>query len=115
MFNINDFIVLYRDKLRAVGVTGSTVRIQNLPLRSGRLRSITHVTVENQTSPYTKLRIGISNAGEDFYLDELDSPAADELVVGYADILLGDRDRLFAELTGTVTRDFLVLPLAGGE
>lgn len=115
MHNINEFDCLYRRKKREPGVTGSPVRISLKPLDSKTLRVLTHVAAENQTSAFTKIRLGISNRGEDYYLDELQTVAADELCVNRSDLLLMDGDRFFAEFTGTTTGDDLVLVANGWE
>lgn len=115
MPNINDFDRLYRRTKTGVGVTGETVRLRLNPVRARKLRVLTHVTVENQTSPYTKCRLGINAAGRYHYLDELQTIAADELAVSRSDIILGEGDYFFAELTGTTTGDDLILTCVGWE
>jgi len=113
--NINDFDRLYRRTLTAAGVTGETVRLRLKPISAKKLRVLTHVTVENQTSPYTKCRLGIINGGMDHYLDELTTIAADELAVSRSDIILGEGDVFFAELTDTSNNDLLVMTCVGWE
>lgn len=115
MFDINQFSSLYRRTKREAGVTGSLVRISLRPVSSKKLRVLTHVTVENQTNSFTKARLGISNRGVDYFVDEIQNVSADELLVSRSDILLGDGDRFFAELTGTTTGDVCVLNCAGWE
>lgn len=115
MYQLYEFERLYRRKLRATGITGSVVRLQTSPLKSQKIRVLTHITVEDQDNAYTLLRIGVSNRGEPYYLDELTSPAAAELAVAVNDILLGDGDRFFAELTGTTDGDTLVMCLSGWD
>jgi len=115
MFTLYEFDRLYRRKLRATGVTGSVVRMQTKPLRPGKLRVISHVTVENETNAYTLLRIGITNLGEAYSLDELTTPGLGELAVCHEDHVLGDGDCFFADLTGTTTGDVLLMALSGWE
>ena len=113
--NVNDFDRLYRRTKTGIGVTGSAVRLRLEPIRAKTLRVLTHVTVENLTSAYTKCRLGIVNGGSDHYLDELTTIAADELTVSRSDIILGEGDYFFAELTGTTTGDILVMTCIGWE
>lgn len=115
MTRITEFDRLYRRKIRAAGVTGSVVRMQTKPLGPGTIRVISHVTVENETNAYTLLRIGISNLGELYPLDELTTPAAGELATCHEDHVLGDGDRFYADLTGTTDGDVLVLVVTGWE
>lgn len=115
MFDINQFTSIYRRTKRAAGVTGSLVRISLNPVSAKKLRVLTHVTIENQTTAFTKVRLGISNRGVDYFLDELQNLVADELAVYRSYILLGDGDRFFAELTGTTTGDVVILNCVGWE
>ena len=73
------------------------------------------MTVEDKTSGYTKCRLGIDAFGRIHYLDELTNPAAGELAVEKADILLGEGDAIFAELTGATPGDKLVMTCIGWE
>lgn len=98
-----------------MGVTGQLVRLALHPIEPKKLRVLTHVTVENKTSPYEKCRLGITSTGRDHYLDELQTIAANELAVSRSDILLGERDVFFAELTGTHNPDELVMTCVGWE
>lgn len=115
MPNIYNFDHLYRRTKGATGLTGSTVRISLGRIGAKTVRVLTHATIENLTSAFTKLRIGIKNVGIDYYLDELQTIAANELVVSKSDILLGEGDQFFTEFTGTTTGDVLVMNCIGWE
>jgi len=115
MTDLYQFDRLYRRKIRATGVTGSVVRMQTNPLGPGKIRVLSHVTVENETNAYTLLRIGITNLGEVYPLDELTAPALGELATCHEDHLLGDGDRFYADLTGTTDDDVLVMVVTGWE
>jgi len=115
MFDINQFDSIYRRTQKGVGVTGSLVRISLKPVKSKKLRVLTHVSCENQTSAFTKVRLGIHNRGSDYYIDELQTVSANELCVSNNDILLGDGDRFFAEFTGTTDDNVLLLNAFGWE
>ena len=79
--NINEFDQLFRRTIKELAGATSPHRIKLDRIDAKTLRLLTHVTVENKTLTYTKCRIGINNGGNDHYLDELENPAADELVV----------------------------------
>lgn len=113
--NINDFSRLYRRTVTGVGVTNGTVRLKLNRIKAQKIRTLTHVTVENQTLAYDKCRLGIDASGRDHFLDELTTIAADELAVSRSDILLGEGDVFFAELTGTDTGDVLIMTCIGWE
>jgi len=114
-YNINNFSQLYRRSIKGDGETGAVVRLTLNRIKPRVARVLTHVTVENQTSAYTKCRLGIDAGGRDHYLDELTTIAADELAVSRSDILLGEGDSFFAELTGTTGGDVLVMTCVGWE
>lgn len=113
--NVYDFDRLYRRTKIGLGVTDSLVRLSLSPIPPNTLRVLTHVTVENKGHSYTKCRVGIATPGRDHYLDELTTIAANELAVSRSDVLLGEGDSFFAELTGTTTGDELVMTCAGWE
>lgn len=113
--NINDFDQLYRRTITEKAGSGTTHRIKLDRIPARRVRVLTHVTVENKTLAYTKCRLGIDASGRDHYLDELDAPAADELAVSRSDIILGEGDIFFAELTGTAADQLLVMTCVGWE
>jgi len=115
LFDIMKFRQLFRSKKTASGLTGETVNIVLPRVKPGHMRILTHVTVEDKTSAYTKCRLAIDNGGNVFYLDELESPAANELGVARSDVVLGEADVFFAELTGTTTADQLVMTCCGWE
>ena len=95
------------------GVSGEVVKIKLGRVSAKKLRVLTHVTVENKSSSYTKVRLAIDAGGVIHYLDELITVAANELVVSRSDILLVEGDSFYAELTGTVTADKLVMTCIG--
>ena len=115
LLDMNKFERLYRRKMKALGLTASTVYIKLKPVAAGKIRVLTHVTVENTGNDYTKVRLGIDNGGVLYYLDELASPTADELAVARSDVLLGEGDRFFAELIGTTTGNELIMTCCGWE
>ncbi len=111
--NLYDFDLLFRQKQTAQGITTSVVRMALKPVEPGWIRVLNRVTVENLTTAYTEVRLGINNRGEDYYLDELTSPSANELAVQRSLILLGEGDSFFADLTGTTTGDDLIFLAIG--
>ncbi|HEA66031.1 hypothetical protein LCGC14_1989150 [marine sediment metagenome] len=113
--NIQDFSQIYRRKVRGVSDGSSTIRLKLGRVGPKKLRVLTHVTVEDRTTSFTKCRLGTSNGAIDFYLDELTTLAAAELAVSRSDILLGESDVFFAELTGTTSGDDLVMNCIGWE
>ena len=113
--NINDFTRLYRRTVRVKSDGSATVRIELRRIKAREMRTLSNVSEENQTSAYTKCRLGINNGGNDHYLDELQTIAAKELVVSRSDYVLGEGDIFLAELTGTINADILVMTCVGWE
>jgi len=115
MPNIFDFDRLYRRTVTGSGDASAVVYLDLNPIKPGRFRVLTHVTVENKTASSTKFRLAIRRAERLHYVDELSSPAAGELAVSRSDILLGEKDIFCAELTGTHDIDELVMCAIGWE
>jgi hypothetical protein len=121
--NVNSFDSLYRERSAAYGVTGASIILETKRVNPGRIRVLTHVSIENKTNSYTKnktnsytkCRLSIYNGAVDFMIDEAIYPGEDELLVHPKDILLGEGDILRATLTGTTTADELELHAIGWE
>jgi len=113
LLNINEFHRLYRANTFGDGLTTSTVYLYLPRVRAGRIRVLTHVTVESTVHGCDTIRLGIENGGVRYYLDELKTVAAAELCVSRSDILLGEGDRFFAELQGTTTGAKLTMTCVG--
>ena len=113
MPNIFDFDTLFRRTIRSAGLTGSVVTIALERISPKTLLVLTHVTVEDKTNSFTKVRLAIDRGGFIHYLDELTTIAAAELVVGSDVIPLGEGDVFITELTGTTTGDVLVFTCVG--
>lgn len=113
--NISDFHCLYRRTITAVGVENGSVSIKLDRVAAGKLRVLTHVTVENLDNGTEIIRLAIHAGGRNHYLDELLAVPEAELCVSRSDILLGEGDVFFAELTGTDGDDRLVMTCIGWE
>lgn len=113
--NINNFDRLYRRTVNGVSDNATTFRLKLNRIKARKIRVLSHVTVENLTDGYTKCRLGIDASGRDHYLDELTNPVAKELGVSRSDIILGEGDVFFAELTGTTDGDVLIMTCIGWE
>lgn len=111
--NVNEFDLLYRRRINATGLTGSTVYLKLGPVGPGKIRILTHVSIENKTNSYTKCRLSTYNGATDLFLDEAIYPDEDELLIHKHDIILGEGDQLRAALTGTTTGDDLELLAVG--
>jgi hypothetical protein len=113
--NINDFQRLYRRIVTKAGDSSGLVYLELDRVKTGKIRVLTHVTVEDRTNDCTKFRLAIKHAGRFHYLDELASPEANELATSRSDILLGEQDIFLAEVTGSTDGDELVMCAVGWE
>ena len=113
--NTNDFDSLYRERVTALGVTGSDVVVELSKVDPHRVRVLSHLAVENKTSAYTLFRLSIYNGATEIFLDETIYPDQAELLVHPKDIALGESDVVRATLTGTVTGDLIELHAVGWE
>jgi len=113
--NIFNFDQIFRETMIEAGVTAQSVALLLDPVPPKTLRVLTHVTIEDETTAFTKVRLGILNAGVTFYVDELKAVLANELCVSRSDILLGEGDRFFAQLTGTTTGDLIKMVAIGWD
>lgn len=114
-YNIGEFTRLYRRTLKGQGETGATVWLKLSRIKPRIIRVLSIVSVENTTNAFDKCRLGISNLGQLHYIDEIQTIAADELIVCKSVINLGESDILFAELTGTTTDDIVIMTCVGWE
>lgn len=115
MMNVDEFDLLYRERQTAVGITGTNITMKAERVRPGRIRVLTHVSIENKTSAYTECRLSIYNGATGFTVDQAIFPDKEELLVHPKDILLGEGDVLRATLTGTTTGDVIEMHLIGWE
>lgn len=115
MPNLNDFNRLYRRTVKIQADGTDPIRLELDTVHPQVLRKLTHVTVENTGDGYTKCRLGIQRSGRDHYLDELTDVAQNELAVSRSDILLGEGDIFFSQLTGTDDGSQLIMTCVGTE
>lgn len=113
--NINDFDRLYRRRITKKADAADPYYLKLSRIGVKKLRVLTHVTVENKTDGYDKCRLGIDNGGLKYYLDELTLVLVNELAVSRSDIILGEGDVFFAELSGGIENDELVMTCVGWE
>lgn len=87
------------------------LRMDRVPV--GFLFCIQHVTVENETTAYTNLRLIKARPGREFPLEEQDSPEAATLYWMADDFYLVPGQYLLARLTGCTAGDKLRVYITG--
>lgn len=113
--NILNFDISYRRRITGVGATGAGIYLALNRVKAGRIRVLTHASIENKTNAYTLCRLSVYNGATDFMIDEAIFPGAAELLVHPKDIVMGEGDILRANLTGTTTGDELEMHVIGWE
>jgi len=113
--NINDFDQLYRRTIMEPAGATSPHRLKLDRVGARIVRVLTHVTVEHKTVGNVDIRLGINAGGRNHYLDELTTVVANELAVSRSDIILGEGDVFFAQLTGATAGEELVMSCVGWE
>lgn len=113
--NLFEVTRTYRNTIHKSSDGSAQIRLELDRVKSKRRRVLTHVTVENETTAYTKVRLAIKRTNRTHYLDELATPGAAELAVSRSEIILEELDQFFALLSGTTSGDVLRLTAIGWE
>lgn len=82
-------------------------------VETGKLLVVTHISVENKTTVYTNLRIGIERTGVFAPHEEEKSPVAAEVYWTRSQILVPAGSKLRARLTGCTASDVLEMHVQG--
>jgi hypothetical protein len=95
------------------GAVGTVDDLESPLVEPGHYLEVTHVAVENRTTAYTRLTIGVAG-GLDFYEnEEEDSPAANNIYWTKSKFLIPAGKRLRARLTGCTSGDNLHMTYEG--
>jgi len=82
-------------------------------VEQGKILEVTHVAVENRTTAYTRLVIGVADGLSFFEKEEQDSPAADNIYWSRSKFLIPAGKKLRARLTGCISGDDLHMTYEG--
>lgn len=98
--------LIYDRKIIESAAAG-TNNLRTNKVKPGRIQKVRIVVVENKTSAYTKLRVGIFDNGVFYgYFEEM-NPQADELVFVTDEMVLREGQQIQAELQGCTAGDSL--------
>jgi len=92
---------------------GSYDDLESEAVKPGTVLEIRHVAVENKTTAYTRLTIGISDGIFFFEKEEEDNPAADNIYWTKSKFLIPAGKKLRARLTGCTSGDELRMAYEG--
>jgi len=87
--------------------------LESRQVEPGTILEIRHVAVENRTTTYTRLVIGVADALSFFEKEEGDSPAADNIYWTRSKFLIPPGKKLRARLTGCLLNDDLHMSYEG--
>ena len=79
----------------------------------GTILEVRHIAVENRTTAYTRLVIGVADGLSFFQKEEEDSPAADNIYWTKSKFLIPAGKKLRARLTGCTAADDLHMSYEG--
>ena len=113
MLNRTERENVFRRRLSAVSAGGTYDDLKFGPVKSGELYKIEQISVENETTAFTKIRVFTNGHGYSHYRFEQASPAATTLYWSEEDIYLGEGDILVVRCTGCTNGDKLAAYLDG--
>ena len=87
--------------------------LETAPLKSNQFLIADHVSVENKTTAYTNLRIGIKNGSEFTALEEEKTPVAAEVYWSKSELKFSEHERVCCRLTGCTSGDVLQVTIQG--
>jgi hypothetical protein len=87
--------------------------LESETVKPGTVLEIRHVAVENRTTAYTRLVIGVGDGLSFFEKEEEDAPGADNIYWTRSKFLIPSGKKLRARLTGCTSGDELRLTYEG--
>lgn len=95
------------------GAAGTTDDLESPQVEPGFLLEVRHVAVENRTTAYTRLIIGVADGLSFFQKEEEDSPQPNNLYWTASYFLIPAGKKLRARLTGCTAGDNLHMTYEG--
>ena len=103
----------YRQSIEAKSAAATYDDLETAPLKENTLLIVDHVSVENETTAYTNLRIGIKQGSTFTPLEEEKSPAAAEVYWSKSELKFKEHERVCCRLTGCTSGDVLKATIQG--
>jgi len=95
------------------GASAGTNDLESPLVELGTILEVRHVAVENRTTAYTRLVIGVADGISFFQKEEEDSPAANNIYWTDSKFLIPAGKKLRARLTGCTSGDKLHMAYEG--
>jgi len=106
---------LFRRRIIHISDGSATITIDDEQVHTARMQMLTRVCVENETSDYDRLRLGVLSSGLFQPHEEENNPNSDTLYWMSEEIMLGESENLRIELTGTTADDRISVYIIGYE
>ena len=87
--------------------------LETPPLKANQFLIADHVSVENKTTAYTNLRLGIKSAQTFTPVEEEKTPVAGEIYWSKSEIKITEHERFCCRLTGCTSGDVLEVTIQG--
>ena len=101
------------DEVVKASAAGTQDDLESPLVEQGRILEVTHVAVENRTTAYTRLVIGVADGLSFFQKEEEDTPAANNIYWTKSKFLIPAGKKLRARLTGCTSGDNLRMTYEG--
>ena len=101
------------DEVIKGSAAGTTDDLESPQVEPGTILEVRHVAVENRTTAYTRLVIGVADGNSFYHKEEEDSPAANNLYWTRSKFLIPAGKKLRARLTGCTAGDNLHMTYEG--
>lgn len=101
------------DEVIKGSATSGTNDLESRLVEPGTILEVSHVAVENRTTLYTRLVIGVADGLSFFQKEEEDSPAANNIYWTKSKFLIPAGKKLRARLTGCSSGDDLHMTYEG--
>ncbi len=95
------------------GASSGTNDLESPQVKQGTILEVRHVAVENRTTAYTRLVIGVADGLSFYEKEEQDSPAADNIYWTKSKFLIPAGKKLRARLTSCTSGDDLHMTYEG--
>ncbi len=92
---------------------GTTEDLESRKVEPGTILEVRHVAVENRTTAYARLVVGVADGLSFFQKEEEDSPAANNIYWTRSKFLIPAGKKLRARLTGCTAGDKIYMTYEG--
>ena len=96
---------LFRRRITVDSAAEAPLNINDSQIESGFIAVFTRIAVENETSDYTRIRIGVVSGGIFHPHEEEQNPNEDTLYWTSEEFYLSEGENIRLELTGTTNAD----------